>query len=49
MDKHEGILKAGLFIMCALGYGFMRIIPELSSPWLLLTPVFLGVIYFVLH
>jgi len=48
MDRYEGILKAGLFIVCALGYGFIRTLPDFSAPWLLLTPILLGMIYFVL-
>jgi len=49
MDHRKEALKDGLFIVCALGYGLIEVMPEIWSRWLLLVPVLLGVIYFVLN
>ena len=42
-------MKAGLQIICALGFGFLPVIPEFRSTFVLLfVPVLLGLIYFVM-
>lgn len=42
-------MKNALLIICALGYGLFPVMAELETPFRLLIPVLLGLIYFVLY
>jgi hypothetical protein len=42
-------VKNVLLIVCALGYGFLPAAAGFETPWMLLIPVLLGLIYFVFY